>query len=64
MDPPPAATTMETTAEATEDSALTLLLRPGEPFDCTLARDLAEPKAPEVSAVAWSGKPDPESTTV
>ena len=55
---------METTAEATEDSALTLLLRPGEPFDCTLARDLAEPKAPEVSAVAWSGKPDPESTTV
>ena len=49
---------METTAEATVDSALPLLTRAGEPFDCTQVRDLAEPKAPEAPALAWSGKPD------
>ena len=44
--------------EATVDSALSLLLEAGEPFDYTQVRDLAEPKPPEVPALVWSGKPD------
>ena len=47
-----------TTMEATVDSALSLLLEAGEPFDYTQVRDLAEPKPPEAPALAWSGKPD------
>ena len=46
------------TMEATVDSALSLLLEAGEPFDYTQVRDLAEPKPPEAPALAWSGKPD------
>ena len=33
--------------EATVDSALSLLLEAGQPFDYAEVRDLAEPKAPE-----------------
>ena len=47
-----------TTMEATVDSALSLLLEAGEPFDYTQVRDLAEPKPPEAPALAWSGKLD------
>ena len=47
-----------TTMEATVDSALSLLLETGRPFDYTQVRDLAEPKPPEAPALAWSGKPD------
>ncbi len=47
-----------TTMEATVDSALSLLLEAGEPFDYTQVRDLAAPKPPEAPALAWSGKPD------
>ena len=47
-----------TTMEATVDSALSLLLEAGEPFEYTQVRDLAEPKPPEAPALAWSAKPD------
>ena len=36
-----------TTMEATVDSALSLLLEAGQPFDYAQVRDLAEPKVPE-----------------
>ena len=49
-----AATTMETTV----DSALSLLLEAGQPFDYAEVRDLAEPKPPEAPALALSGTPD------
>ena len=63
-----AATTMEATVwkprygshgmEATVDSALSLLLEAGEPFDYAEVRDLAEPKPPEAPVLVWSGQPD------
>ena len=49
-----AATTMETTV----DSALSLLLEAGQPFDYAEVRDLAEPRPPEAPALALSGTPD------
>ena len=47
-----------TTMEATVDSALSLLLEAGQPFDYAAVRDLAEPKVPEAPALTLSGKPD------
>ena len=47
-----------TTMEATVDSALSLLLEAGQPFDYAKVRDLAEPKVPEAPVLVWSGKPD------
>ena len=47
-----------TTMEATVDSALSLLLEAGEPFDYAEVRDLAEPKVPEAPLLVWSGQPD------
>ena len=47
-----------TTMEATVDSALSLLLEAGQPFDYAQVRDLAEPKSPEAPVLVWSGKPD------
>ena len=46
------------TMEANVDSALSLLLEAGKPFDCAAVKDLAEPKAPEAPALVMSGKPD------
>ena len=40
------------------DSALSLLLESGEPFDYTQVRDLGEPKPSEAPALVWSVKPD------
>ena len=40
------------------DSALSLLLEAGEPFDYAEERDLAEPKAPEAPLLTLSGKPN------
>ena len=48
-----AATTMETTV----DSALSLLLEAGKPFDYAEVRDLAEPKVPEAPMLTLSGQP-------
>ena len=45
-----------TTMEATVDSALSLLLEAGDPFDYAAVRDLAEPKPPE--ALTQVGRPD------
>ena len=36
-----------TTMEATVDSALSLLLEAGQPFDYAAVRDLAEPRCPK-----------------
>ena len=47
-----------TTMEATVDSALSLLLETGQPFDYAEVRDLAEPRPPEAPALVLSGKPD------
>ena len=47
-----------TTMEATVDSALSLLLEAGEPFDYAEVRDLAEPKVPEAPVLTLSGQPD------
>ena len=47
-----------TTMEATVDSALSLLLEAGQPFDYAEARDLAEPKVPEAPLLTLSGQPD------
>ena len=44
--------------EATVDSALSLLLETGRPFDYTEVRDLAEPKPPEAPALTLAGQPD------
>ena len=46
-----------TTMEATMDSALSLLLEAGEPFDYAAVRDLAEPRPPEALALTLAGKP-------
>ena len=46
------------TMEATVDSALSLLLEAGQPFDYAEVRDLAEPKVPEAPLLTLSGKPD------
>ena len=47
-----------TTMEATVDSALSLLLEAGDPFDYAAVRDLAEPKPPEAPALSLVGRPD------
>ena len=47
-----------TTMEATVDSALSLLLETGRPFDYAELRDLAEPKPPEAPALTLAGLPD------
>ena len=47
-----------TTMEASVDSALSLLLEAGQPFDYGEVRELAEPKPPEAPALVLSGKPD------
>ena len=47
-----------TTMEATVDSALSLLLEAGQPFDYAQVRDLAEPKVPEAPLLTLSGQPD------
>ena len=47
-----------TTMEATVDSALSLLLETGRPFDYTEVRDLAEPEPPEAPALTLAGQPD------
>ena len=47
-----------TTMEANVDSALSLLLEAGQPFDYAEVRELAEPKPPEAPALVLSGKPD------
>ena len=44
--------------EATVNSALSLLLEAGQPFDYAEVRDLAEPKAPEAPALVLTGKLD------
>ena len=46
------------TMEATVDSALSLLLEAGQPFDYSEVRDLAEPKVPEAPLLTLSGQPD------
>ncbi len=46
------------TMEAMVDSALSLLLEAGQPFDYGEVRELAEPKPPEAPALVLSGKPD------
>ncbi len=47
-----------TTMEATVDSALSLLLEAGDPFDYTVVRDLAEPRPPGAPSLTQTGKPD------
>ena len=47
-----------TTMEANVDTALSLLLEAGRPFDYAEVRELAEPKPPEAPALALSGNPD------
>ena len=47
-----------TTMESNVDSALSLLLEAGEPFDYAAVRDLAEPRPPEAPALGLAGKPD------
>ena len=47
-----------TTMGATVDSALSLLLEAGQPFDYAEVRDLAEPEPPEAPALVLTGKPD------
>ena len=47
-----------TTMEANVDSALSLLLETGQPFDYAEVRELAEPKPPEAPALVLTGKPD------
>ena len=46
------------TMEANVDSALSLLLEIGQPFDYAEVRELAEPKPPEAPALVLTGKPD------
>ena len=46
------------TMEANVDSALSLRLEAGQPFDYGEVRELAEPKPPEAPALVLSGKPD------
>ena len=44
--------------EASVDSALSLLLEAGQPFDYGEVRDLAEPNVPEAPLLTLSGQPD------
>ena len=44
--------------EATVDSALSLLLEAGQPFEYAEVRDLAEPKVPEAPVLTLAGRPD------
>ena len=46
------------TMEANVDSALSLLLEAGQPFDYAAVKDLAEPKPPEAPALVLSGRLD------
>ncbi len=46
------------TMEATVDSALSLLLETGQPFDYAAVKDLAEPKPPEAPVLTLAGRPD------
>ena len=46
------------TMEATVDSALSLLLETGQPFDYAEVRDLDDPQVPEAPALVLSVKPD------
>ena len=46
-----------TTMESTVDSALSLLLEAGQPFDYTQVRDLAGPKPPEAPTLTLAGQP-------
>ena len=46
------------TMEANVDSALSLLLEAGQPFDYGEVRELAEPKPPQAPVLVLSGKPD------
>ena len=41
------------------DSALSLLLEAGQPFDYVEVQDMAEPKTPEAPALVLTRKPDP-----
>ena len=47
-----------TTMESTVDSALSLLLEFGDPFDYAAVRDLANPAPPLASVLKLSGMPD------
>ena len=47
-----------TTMEANVESALSLLLETGQPFDYAEVRELAEPKPPQAPALVLSGQPD------
>ena len=47
-----------TAMETNVDSALSLLLEAGQPFEYAEVRDLAEPKPPEAPVLVLSGKPD------
>jgi len=47
-----------TTMEVMVDSALSLLLEAGQPFDYAEVRELAEPRVPQAPALVLSGKPD------
>ena len=47
-----------TTMGATVDSALSLLLEAGQPFDYAQVRELAEPKPPEAPLLTLVGQPD------
>ena len=46
------------TMESTVDSALTLLLEAGEPFDYGMVRELASPTPPRAPALSLPGIPD------
>ena len=47
-----------TTMESTVDSALTLLLEAGDPFDCAAVKDLANPTPPLAPVLRLHGMPD------
>ena len=47
-----------TTMEANVDSALSLLLEAGRPFDYADVRDLADPKVPQTPVLTLTGQPD------
>ena len=47
-----------TTMESTVDSALSLLLEAGEPFDYATVKELANPVPPRAPVLSLSGMPD------
>ena len=47
-----------TTMESTVDSALSLLLEAGEPFDYATVKELANPAPPRAPVLTLSGMPD------